>query len=175
MFKTLGLVLLALITALLIYAAVQPDSFRVERTASIKAPPEKIFPLINDFHRWQAWSPWEKLDPAMKRTYSGAASGKGAVYAWEGTGQVGAGSMEIAESIPSSRVLINIDFIKPLEAHNNMEFILEPQGDATQVTWAMYGSAPFVAKVMRVFVSMDSLVGKDFAAGLADLQRAAEK
>lgn len=175
MLKTISIVVVVLVAGLLAFAATQPDTFRVQRAASIKAPPEKIFPLINDLHSWGAWSPWEKLDPAMKRTHSGAVSGKGAVYAWEGSGEVGAGRMEIIEASPSSKVTIKLDFLKPFEAHNFAEFTLEPKGDATNVTWAMYGPSTYVSKLMSVFFSMDSMVGKSFEAGLANLKTAAEK
>ena len=175
MLKTIAIVVVVLVGALLAFAATKPDTFRVQRAASIKAPPEKIFPLINDLHSWGAWSPWEKLDPAMKRTHSGAASGKGAVYQWEGNGEVGAGRMEIVEASPPSAVRIKLDFLKPFEAHNFAEFTLEPKGDATNVTWAMYGPNTYVSKLMSVFVSMDSMVGKYFESGLANLKAATEK
>ena len=175
MLKTIAIVVVVLVGALLAFAATKPDTFRVQRAASIKAPPEKIFPLINDLHSWGAWSPWEKLDPAMKRTHSGAASGKGAVYEWEGNGEVGAGRMEIVEASSPSAVRIKLDFHKPLEAHNFAEFTLEPKGDATNVTWAMYGPNTYVSKLMSVFFSMDSMVGKYFESGLANLKVATEK
>ena len=175
MLKIIAIVVGVLIVGVLVLAAMKPDSFSVERSASIKAPPEKIFPLINDFHNWGAWSPWEKMDPAMKRTHSGAASGKGAVYEWEGNSKVGAGRMEILDASPSSKVRIKLDFIKPFEGHNIAEYTLQPQGDATTVTWAMYGPAPFMSKLMQVFVSMDSMIGKDFEAGLANMKAVAEK
>ena len=175
MLKIIVIVIVVLVAALLGLAATKPDTFRVQRATSIKAPPAKVFALINDFHKWGEWSPWEKLDPDLKRTFSGADAGKGAVYAWEGNNKVGAGRMEITEPTPPSKVLIKLDFIKPFEGHNIAEFTLEPQGDATQLTWAMYGPTPFVSKVMQVFVSMDSLIGKDFETGLANLKAAAEK
>jgi uncharacterized protein YndB with AHSA1/START domain len=175
MLKTIAIVVVVLLAALLVFAATKPDTFRVQRATSIKAPPEKVFVLINDLHSWGAWSPWEKLDPAMKRTHSGAASGKGAVYAWEGSGEVGAGRMEIIEAAPPSKVKIKLDFLKPFEAHNIAEFTLEPKGDATEVIWAMYGPNTYLSKLIGVFVSMDSMIGKSFEAGLANLKAAAEK
>ena len=175
MFKTIGIVIVVLIAALLAYAATKPDTFRVQRAASIKAPPEKIFALLNDFQRWDTWSPWEKKDPAMKRTFSAASSGKGAQYAWEGNREVGQGRMEIAESVPPSKVAIKLDFVKPFEAHNTVEFTLELKGDATNVTWTMLGNMPYVAKIVHVFLDMDKLVGKDFETGLANLKTLAEK
>src|SRR5438552_4706248 len=117
MFKMIAIAVAVLIAAILVYAATRPDEFRVQRATSIKAPPEKIFALINDFRRWDSWSPWEKMDPAMKRTYSGAASGKGAVYAWQGNSKVGEGRMEIADTSPS-KIAIKLDFLKPIEGHN---------------------------------------------------------
>jgi hypothetical protein len=168
------IVVVALVVLLLGVAAMKPDSFRVERRTSIEAPPETIFPLINDFHNWAAWSPWEKLDPAMKRSYSGPQSGNGAGYGWEGNSKAGAGRMEITESTPSSHILIKLDFLKPFEAHNTTEYTLERSGDTTSVTWAMYGPNQFIAKVMQVFMSMDKMVGKDFEAGLANMKRLAE-
>jgi len=175
MLKTIAIVIAVLIAAVLLYATTKPDTFSVTRSASIKAPPEKIFAVINDFHRWPDWSPWEKLDPDMKRTQGGAASGKGAIYAWEGNSKAGAGRMEIIESTPASRVGIQLDFIKPFEGHNIAEFELAPQGDATNLTWTMHGPTPYISKLMQVFVSMDSLIGKDFEAGLANLKALAEK
>jgi polyketide cyclase/dehydrase/lipid transport protein len=175
MFKIIGIVVVALVAALLIFAATKPDTFRVQRSASIKAPPEKIFPIINDFHNWGTWSPWEKKDPGMKRTLGAVASGKGAVYEWEGNNEVGKGRMEIAETSPSSKVVIKLDFVKPFEAHNTVEFTLEPKSDATNVTWAMQGHTPYFAKIIHVFFDMDSMVGKDFETGLANLKAVAEK
>ena len=175
MFKTIAIVIAVLIAAVLVFAATRPDNFRVERSVTIKAPPEKIYPYFDDFNRWAVWSPWERLDPAMKRTFSGPPTGAGAVYAWQGNSKVGEGRMEILESSPSSKLLIKLDFIKPFEGHNTAEYTLVPSGDTTQVTWAMYGPAPFVSKLMGVFVSMDSMIGKDFEAGLANLKAAAEK
>jgi len=175
MLKIIGIVIVVLIAGVLILAAFKPDTFRVQREASIKAPPDRIFVLINDFNRWGAWSPWEKKDPAMKRTFGATTSGKGAVYAWEGNKDVGQGRMEISESLPPSKVALNLDFVKPFEAHNLVVFTLEPKGDATNVTWAMQGDCPYFVKIIHVFVNMDKMVGKDFEAGLANLKIAAEQ
>ena len=175
MIKIIAIVFVVLIAGLLIYAATKPDTFRVQRSTSIKAPPEKIFPLINDFHSFGAWSPYEKKDPSMKRTLNGAASGKGAVYEWEGDHNVGKGRMEITDTSPPSKVTINLDFVKPFETHNIVEFTLEPKGDSTDVTWAMHGPSPYIAKVMHIFFNMDNMVGKDFETGLANLKTIAEK
>jgi len=175
MFKKIALVLLALIVCVLGYAATRPDSLHVERTTAIKAPPDKIFAVLNDFHSWGSWSPWEKLDPAMKKTYSGAASGKGAVYEWEGNSQVGKGRMEIIEESQPSYVTIKLDFLEPFEGHNVARFRLIPQGDSTNVTWTMDGPSPYIAKLMGVFVNMDNMIGKDFESGLSNLKTVAEK
>ncbi len=175
MLKKIALVVVVAVAALLIYAATRPDSFRLERTVTAKAPPDKLFALVNDFHAWDAWSPWDKLDPAMKRTFSGPAAGKGAAYAWEGNSKVGRGRMEIIESVPSSKVAIKLDFMEPIEARNITEFTFTPKGDATVVTWAMHGPSPYVSKLIGIFASMDSMVGKDFDKGLAALKSAGEK
>lgn len=162
------------VAGVLAFAATQPDTFRVQRTTSVNAPPEKVFALINDFRNWGAWSPYETKDPGMKRMLSGAAAGKGAVYAWEGDKNVGTGRMEIADASPS-RIRINLDFEKPFKANNIAEFIMEPNGGATNVTWALHGSSPYLAKVVCLFFDMDSMVGNDFESGLAKLKAAAEK
>jgi carbon monoxide dehydrogenase subunit G len=175
MLKIIIIVILVLIAAILIYAASKPDTFRIQRSILIKAPPEKIFAILNDLHRWGVWSPYEKKDPAMKRYYSGAEIGKGAVYEWEGNKNVGKGRMEIAESTVPSRLLIKLDFIAPFQAHNAAEFTLEPQGELTNVTWAMYGPSPFISKVMCLFINMDNMVGKDFEVGLDNLKAISEQ
>jgi polyketide cyclase/dehydrase/lipid transport protein len=175
MLKIIALVVIVLIAAVLIYAATKPDMFRVQRSTSIKAAADTIFPLINDFQKWGAWSPYEKLDPAMKRTYSGSSSGKGAVYEWNGNSKAGEGRMEIVDTSPPSRVSLSLDFTRPFEAHNFVDFTLEPAGDTTNVTWAMHGPSPYIAKVMHIFFDMDSMVGKDFETGLANLKAIAEK
>jgi hypothetical protein len=172
MLKIILIVVLVLIAGLLAFAATKPGSFRYQRTASIKAPPEKILPLISDLHAWSRWNPFEK-DPAMKRTYSGAASGKGAVYEWDGNSQVGAGRMEILDVTPS-KVTIKLDFLRPFEGHNTAELTLEPQGDATRVTWAMFGPNRYLSKLMSVFMNMDTMIGREFETGLANLKKIAE-
>ena len=174
MIKTIVIIVVVVLAGIFGYAATRPDTFRVQRTISIKAPPEKIFARINDFHEWSSWSPYEKLDPAMKRTFSGATSGKGAAYAWAGTDKVGAGRMEISDTSPS-KTLIKLDFTKPFESSNVAEFSVDTQGDTSNVTWAMYGPSPYVSKVMGLFFNMDSMIGKDFESGLANLKTAVEK
>jgi len=175
MLKTVAVIAAVLIAGVLIFAMMTPDTFSVQRSATIKAPPEKIFAVLNDFHRWTDWSPWEKLDPAMKRTLGGAANGKGATYAWEGNSKAGQGRMEIIESVPARKIGIQLDFIKPFEGHNTTEFTLTPQGDSTQVNWVMRGPTPFISKLMQVFVSLDTMIGKDFDEGLANLKALTEK
>jgi uncharacterized protein YndB with AHSA1/START domain len=178
MLKILGVVaaIVAVIAAgILIYAATKPDSFTVKRTASIKAPPDRLFALIDDLHGWAAWSPYEKKDPDMKRTFSGAPQGKGASYAWDGNKNVGTGRMEIIEATAPSKILIKLDFLKPFEGHNTAEFTMEPKGDNTTVTWAMYSPSSYVFKVMGIFMDMDKMIGNDFVAGLANLKAVAEK
>jgi len=171
----LALLFAALIGLLLVYAATRPDSFRIERSAHIQAPPEKVFAYINDFRRWTAWSPWENIDPALKRTYSGAVAGKGAAYAWEGNGNVGSGRMEITESTPASKIVIKLDFIKPFEGHNIAEFTLVPGArGGTALTWAMYGPSPYISKLMGIFMSMDRMIGGQFEQGLAKLKKSSE-
>jgi uncharacterized protein YndB with AHSA1/START domain len=174
MFRILGIVVVVLIVGVLGFAATRPDSFRVQRTATIKAPPEKVFALINDLKGWKTWSPYEKKDPAMKRTLSGAPTGKGAIYEWEGNKDVGKGRMEIADTTPPSKVVIKLDFIEPFQAHNTAEFSLSGKGETTDVTWAIYGPSPFVTKVLSVFLDMDKMIGHDFEAGLANLKAIAE-
>ena len=175
MIKIIAILFAILVAAILVYAATRPDSFRIERSATIKAAPEKVFPLINDFHQWEAWSPWEKIDPGLKRTYEGAASGKGAVYTWNGNKDVGAGRMEIVESTPASKIVLKLDFTAPFAANNAVEFILERQGETTRITQAMYGPSPFISKLMGLFFSIDKMVGDKYEQGLASLKAIAEK
>ncbi len=171
----IAVVLAVAIAVVLILAATKPNSFSVRREITVKAPSEKIFPLINDFHQWVAWSPYEHKDPAMKRTYGGTESGKGAVYGWEGNNNVGSGRMEILDSTVPSKIVIKLDFFKPFEGHNTAEFTMLPQGDATHVTWLMLGPAPFMSKLMQVFMNLDRMIGKDFEVGLANLKKLTEK
>jgi uncharacterized protein YndB with AHSA1/START domain len=182
MFEVIAIIaaVIALAVAIVLILAIRkPDTFRVQRVATIKAPAESIFSLINDFHRWASWSPWENKDPAMKRTFSGADRGKGAVYAWDGNKNVGSGRMEILDTSVPSKIVIKLDFFKPFEGHNTAEFTMLPQGDATNVgtivTWAMYGPAPLMSKMMQVFMNIDNMIGKDFEAGLANLKKLTEK
>jgi hypothetical protein len=228
MFVTIAIIAAVLLLGLLAFAATRPNTFEVRRAQSIQSPADRIFPLIGDFHNWASWPPYEKLDPAMTKTFSGASSGKGvimalrawaslarldklkliprgecfslpagrqpglgpratkgdearpamffnrAVYNWAGNSKAGEGRMEIVEAAAPSRVRIKLDFLKPFEGHNTAEFTLEADGPATNVTWAMYGPMPFMMKVMSIFFSMDKMLGKEFAAGLANLKVIAE-
>jgi hypothetical protein len=168
-------VLIAAMAVVFLLAMTKPATFRVQRTVRIEAAHDKVFPLINDFRNWSAWSPYEKLDPALQRTFSGAPSGVGAVYEWNSLGKAGAGRMEITAPATPSRIGIRLDFLKPIEAHNTSEFLLEPQGDATEVTWAMFGPAPFPSRVAQVFFNLDNMIGRDFEFGLANLKAVSEK
>ena len=163
------------IVVILIIASTKPDTFRIERHININAPPEKIFALLDDFHAWTQWSPWERKDPALKRSYSGAATGRGAVYEWEGNKNVGKGRMEISDSVPPSRLLVDLHFVSPFEARNTAEFTLTPVGNATTVNWAMYGPNVFMSKVMGTVMNMDKMIGKDFEQGLANMKAVAER
>jgi len=173
----LGTIVAIIVVLLLIvvgFAATRPNTFRVARSASIAAAPDKIYPLIDDFRRWTAWSPYEGLDPNLERSYGGAPSGVGATYAWEGNNKAGAGSMEITAAQAPSKVTIRLEFTKPFAARNTAEFTLVPEGAGTTVTWAVVGPRPLMMKVMGLFVSMDNMLGKDFEKGLASLRTAAE-
>jgi uncharacterized protein YndB with AHSA1/START domain len=167
--------LIVAVVGLLAVASRKPATFRLARATVIAAPPERIFPLLDDFHEWTKWSPWEHRDPNMTRTYTGAIRDVGAKYAWAGNRKAGSGSMEITASRPGSDLTIALHFLKPFEARNSTEFTLRPQGQTTELTWAMSGDNTFASKVFSVFVSMDKLVGKDFEAGLAALKSVAER
>ena len=171
----IAVVIAVVLAVVLLLAASRPGAFRVVRSILVHAPAAKSFALINDFHQWQQWSPWEKMDPAMQKTFSGALAGAGSVYEWEGNKKVGKGRMEILNTVPDARVVIKLDFFKPFEAHNTAEFLLTAEGDATRVTWAMFGPQPFMAKLVGLFMDMDKLVGRDFERGLAQLKAAAER
>ena len=178
MLKALAVIAAILVVAaavVLVWAATKPDTFRVERSATIKAPPDKIFPLINDFKAWTAWSPYENKDPEVKRIYGPTTAGKGATYAWDGNSNVGGGNMLITDAPAPSKVALDLNMTRPMTAHNKVEFTLTPVGDSTTVTWTMNGNAPYWAKIFHVFFNMDKMVGGDFEAGLAKLKAVAEK
>ena len=168
----LGLVLLIAILAVVV--ALQPNEFKVTRSITINAPPEKIFPLVNDFHQWAKWSPWEEKDPAMKRTFAGPEAGKDSVYSWVGNADVGEGSMTITESKPAELILINLQFKKPMESEAKTEFAFKPQDQATTVTWTMSGTNNFIGKAFCLVMNMDKMVGGDFELGLGKLKTVAE-
>ena len=173
----LSLTLLAIafiLAAIVLYASTRPDIFHVERSISIDASPDKIFPLINDLRQWDAWTPYDK-DPAMKKTYSGSQSGKGAHFAWEGNKTVGAGEMTIAEVVAPSRLVFDLHMIKPFEGRNVASICLEPAGDATTVTWALDDKHNLMLKTMSLFMNLDKMIGKDFSLGLSRLKAVAEQ
>jgi hypothetical protein len=169
------LVIVGVVAAFLLFVATRPSEFRVQRSTRINAAPDRIFPLISDFHRWTAWSPWEGVDPNLQRTYSGAQSGKGAVYTWKGNAKAGEGRMEITDAMTPKRIDVRLQFIKPFQADHKVDFTLTaalPQG--TDVTWTMNGKSPFMLKLFGVFTNMDTMLGKDFEKGLAAMKGAAE-
>lgn len=172
MFKKILITVVILLAAVLGFAATQPDTFHVQRTVSIQAPPEKIFPLINNLHSYTSWSPF--VEPEMKTTYNGPEAGKGAKYAWVGK-QMGEGSIETIDSVAPTKVVFSLNFIKPFQSQNTAQFTLEPKGASTDVTWALDGPNPFFSKVIHLFISMDSMCGKEFEKGLASLKALAEK
>jgi hypothetical protein len=156
----------ALIVVFIAVVAMQPADFKIVRTATIAAPGAVVFAQVNDFRKWEGWSPWAKLDPAMKQTFEGAESGAGAVYSWEGNNDVGAGRMTLTESRPSELVRIKLEFLKPFAAVNTTEFSFAPQGsDSTTVTWSMDGKNNFMSKAFCLFMNMDKMVGGDFEKG----------
>jgi hypothetical protein len=157
-----------------VVVAMQPADFKVTRSASINAGQDVIFEQINDFHKWDAWSPWAKLDPSMKTTYSGPSTGIGAGYAWTGNDKVGEGKMAITASHPNEHIAIDLEFIKPFAAKNVTEFVLKPEGAKTNVTWTMSGTNNFMAKAFSLFMNMDKLVGGDFEKGLSQLKTVSE-
>jgi len=172
---TVLLIIIAVVAALLIYGALSPADFSVVRSASYKATAAKVFSNINDFHNWSAWSPWEKMDPNLQRTFTGASSGVGAKYAWVGNKKVGEGSMEITRSEPARNMQLDLHFLKPFQADNVTEFTLTPDGNQTNLKWEMRGKRPFMFRVMGLFMSMDKIVGGDFEKGLNNLREIVEK
>lgn len=169
----LGLIAIAIVVILAI-AATKPATFTIRRTTDVDASPEAVFPLISDFRKWREWSPYEDKDPELKRTFSGAEAGTGAVYQWDGNKNVGTGRMEITDAAPG-KVIIKLDFMKPFEAHNVARFTMEPRGGSSRVTWEMTGPSPFMSKVMQVFMNFDKMIGTDFEKGLASLEAIAER
>jgi uncharacterized protein YndB with AHSA1/START domain len=174
MLMTVAIVAIILIIAVLAFAASKPDTFQVQRSTNIKAPPETIYPLISDWHNFPAWSPFEK-DSGMKRTFKGAASGKGAIYEWDGNNKVGAGRIEIKEAVVPSKLVMQLDMIRPMKAQNAVEFTLAAKGGTTDVTWAMQGRTPFVGKLMSLVMNCEKMCGSQFEEGLAKLKSLAEQ
>jgi uncharacterized protein YndB with AHSA1/START domain len=166
----LGIVIIVFV----VIVATQPSQFQVTRTARISAPPSVVFALVNDFHKWDAWSPWAKIDPAMKQTYEGAPSSAGAIYTWTGNSQVGAGRMTISESQPGELIRIDLQFQKPFPGSCPTEFSFKPEGKETVVTWTMSGRHTFIPKAVSLFVSMDKMIGGQFEKGLAEMKAIAE-
>jgi hypothetical protein len=170
-----GIVAIVLIIAIFcVVVAMQPARYTVERSATINAPAPVVFAQVNDFHKWQAWSPWEKLDPNMKKEFSGAAAGNGAVYSWAGNNDVGEGKMTITDSRASDLIKIKLEFIKPFAATSTTDFVFTPQGNQTNVKWTMSGENNFVAKAFSMFMNMDKMIGSDFEKGLAQMKTVAE-
>lgn len=175
MFKKIAIGIVVVIAGILAVAAFQKEDYTVSRTTSIAASPEKIFGLVNNFHGWEKWSPWEKMDPVMKRVYEGPKAGVGAVYGWTGNSKVGEGRMTITESQPSQKVGMRLDFEKPMKDTCTSEFTFKPEGKGTLVTWSMAGKKKLAAKAMCLFMSMDKMIGTQFENGLNDLKALAEK
>jgi uncharacterized protein YndB with AHSA1/START domain len=168
--------LIALVVlAILVIAAFRAGTLQIQRARQIEAPPDKVFALIDDFHKWKEWAPQDMEDPALKRTFSGPEHGLGAASEWSGSGNSGKGKMSIIESEPPKKITIKVDFVKPFEAHNVNEFTLEPVGASTLVTWQMRGTNAYFMKVMGIFVNLDKVMGKHFERGLDDLKIACEK
>ncbi len=166
--------LAVVVIALVGVVAVQPSGFRIARTTTISAPPPAVFAHVNDLHKWEAWNPWAKLDPAMKQTYGGAAAGTGAIYTWAGNREVGEGRMTLTESRPSELIRIKLEFLKPFRATNTAEFTFKPDGDRTVVTWTMTGEKNFIAKAVGLVMNMDRMVGGQFETGLARMKSVVE-
>ena len=166
--------LAVIVIVFVVIVALQPSEFRVARSTTISAPPAAVFVQVNDFHKWEAWNPWGKIDPAMKQAYEGAPAGIGAIYTWTGNKEVGEGRMTITESRPSELIRINLEFFKPFAATNTAEFTFKPEGNQTAVTWSMFGEKNFMAKAIHLFMSMDKMIGGQFEKGLAQMKAVAE-
>jgi hypothetical protein len=179
MLKWILLGLGGVIVVFLVIVALQPADFKIERTATMRAPAPAAFAQVNDFQNWQAWSPWEKVDPALKRSYDGPKAGNGAIYAWQGNKDVGEGRMTITESRPGERVRIKLEFFKPFAAVNDTVFTFKPSAggasEGTAVTWTMSGRNTFVSKAMCLFIDMDRMVGGMFEQGLAQMKTVVER
>lgn len=170
MLKKFLKLLLVLIILLAIYIQTRPDDFRISRSTSISAAPAAVFAVVNDFHQWDAWSPWSKLDPAMKVSFEGPGSGVGAIYKWSGNNEVGEGQSTLVASQPNDRIGIQLDFVRPFAGRNDVEFTFKLQGDATLVTWTMSGKNNFISKAVGLFLNCEKMVGGQFDTGLAQLK-----
>ncbi len=174
MLKIALIVFAVIATAFVVIVALQPSDFRIARTATMAAPAEAVFAQVNDFHNWEAWSPWAKLDPAAKNTYEGAPAGPGAVFRWSGNNEVGEGSTTITDSRPNELIRIKLDFLRPFKAINTVEFNFKPEGDGTAVTWSMFGTNNFIAKAVGLFMDCEKMVGGQYEQGLAQLKAVVE-
>jgi Polyketide cyclase / dehydrase and lipid transport len=174
MIKKVLIALAAIVVVFIAVVAMQPSEFRVARSAIIRAPAPDVFAQVNDFHSWQAWSPWAKLDPTAKASFEGPRAGAGAVFAWAGNDKIGEGRMTLTESLPSELIRIKVDFVKPMEGTSIAEFTFKPEGDQTAVTWMMTGHNNFIAKAVCLFMNLDKMVGGDFEKGLANLKSVVE-
>jgi len=174
MVKKIGIGFAVVLGVFALVVATRPAAFHIERSTTIDAPPGVVFPLVNDFHAWTRWSPYENRDPSMTREFAGATSGEGAIYSWEGNDDIGAGRMTLTRSVPNERVAIRLEFSRPMTATNQVEFVFQASGDDTRVVWGMDGHNGFLGKLISLFLDMDAMVGGDFEAGLAAMKAAAE-
>ena len=174
MLKTILISLAVIVIVFAVIVALQPSEFHIARSTVISAPPAAIFAQVNDFHKWEAWNPWGKIDPVMKQTYEGAPAGTGAIYSWIGNNEVGEGRMTIIESHPSDLIRIKLEFFKPFAANNTAEFTFKPEGNQTVVTWSMSGDKNFMAKAIHLFMNMDKMIGGQFDKGLAAMKSIVE-
>ena len=174
MLKFILIGLAVIIIALAVVVATQPDDFRVTRSSTVSAPAAAVFAQVNELHKWEAWNPWQKKDPAMKLTFAGPSAGPGASYSWAGNNEVGEGRLTITESRPGELVRLKLEFMKPFAATNTADFTFKPEGDKTAVTWSMEGKNNYLAKALHLVMNMDKMVGGEFEKGLADMKVAAE-
>ncbi len=174
MLKFILIGLAVIIAVVAVTVAMQPDDFRVTRSATVSAPAAAVFAQVNDLQKWEAWNPWQKKDPAMKLTFSGPPAGPGASYSWAGNNEVGEGRLTITESRPGKLVRLKLEFMKPFSATNTAEFTFKPEGERTNVTWAMQGNNNFFAKALHLVMNMDKMVGGEFEKGLVDMKAAVE-
>ena len=174
MLKKILIALAVIIVVLVVIVALQPSDFRVTRSTTISAPPPAVFAQVNDFHKWQAWNPWGKIDPAMKQTYEGAPAGTGAIYTWSGNNEVGEGRMTITDSRPNELIRVKLEFFKPFAGTNTADFTFKPEGNQTLVTWSMFGEKNFMAKAIHLVMNMDKMIGGQFEKGLADMKSVVE-